>query len=599
MRPLGRGSRRLAAVAPRFSSLLLPLVLLVAAPCASAQQDEPKPKRVEVVVEGVDGDLRTNVEASLRIRQLAEQDKSLPAWRVRHLHERARREIARALEPFGRYRPEINTDLAEQPERWKAVYRIDPGPPIQVHQLSIILEGDGRGDKELRESVGRFPLDRGDALSHAAYEEGKRALRDRAFDRGYLGARFTENVVRLDLEAYRAEVVLRLETGPRHRFGEVTFDQDFLVPELLAGYTPFETGDPYSRRELDELRRNLAATPYFSAVQIRPRPEGGGSLEVPVEVTLTPRPKRKWTFGLGFGTDTGPRGTVGVEVRRFGPRGHRGRIETKVSEVRSSLEGTYEIPGGRRGPRVIALTAGYSDENLDDGDSQTVRLGAEVTRHRWGWRQSIGLGFDLDDFNIGADSGRAELLAPRFGLSRVRADDRIVPTEGYRISFELRGASEDALSNASYVQGRIEGKGVLSFGEGWRVLGRFDVGFTETDDFHDLPPSVRFFAGGDNSVRGYDYRNLGPRDADGIVLGGEALLVGSVELERHLFGRFALAAFVDAGNAMRSLSGPLEVGAGLGLRVRSPIGMVRADLAFGISQEEIPLRFHLTVGPDL
>ena len=288
-----------------------------------------------------------------------------------------------------------------------------------------------------------------------------------------------------------------------------------------------------------------------------------------------------------------------IGADRFGPRGHRGRVETRVSQVESAVEGTYEIPGGRRGPRVVALTTGYRDENLDNGDAQTLSAGVEVTRQRWGWRQSLGLGFDLDDFRIGVDSGRSKLLAPRLGLSRVRADDRIVPRRGYRVTFELRGASEDMFSNSTYLQGRFGAKGVHSLGENWRVLGRFDVGYTETDDFLDLPPSGRFFAGGDTSVRGYDYRNLGPRDQDGTVIGGPALLVGSVELERHLFGRFALAVFVDAGNAMRTLTGPLETGAGLGLRVRSPIGMIRGDVAFGISQDDVPIRFHLTVGPDL
>jgi translocation and assembly module TamA len=579
--------------------VLLAAVASGSLPFGLAQTDQQDKKPIEVVVRGVEDELRTNVEASMRIRQFSEEGTPLPGWRVEHLHENARADIARALEPFGRYRPEIRSELTEQSDGWKAVYEIDPGPPIRVEQLTVALEGPGRDDEELREAVDDFPIESGQPLSHAAYEEGKRALRDRALDRGYLDARYAEHAIRLDLEAYRAEVVLRLATGPRHNFGEVSFDQDFLRRDLLAGYLPFDPGDPYAREEIDELRRNLASTPYFSAVEIRPRPEQRKGLSVPIQVKLTPRPKRKWTFGLGFGTDTGPRGTVGLDVRRFGPRGHRGRVETRISEVRSNAETVYEIPGGRHGPRVIAFNAGYNDENFDDGDAQTLRTGVEVTRYKWGFRQSVGLGFELDDFELGVDSGRSKLLAPRVGLSRVRADDRIVPSRGYRVTFELEGASEDMLSNSTYLQGRFGAKGVLSLGENWRVLARIDAGYTETEDFRDLPPSVRFFAGGDYSVRGYDYRNLGPRDAEGAVIGGPALLVGSVEIERHLFGRFALAAFVDTGNAMQTLSGPLETGAGLGLRVRSPIGMIRGDVAFGVSQEEVPIRFHLTVGPDL
>lgn len=594
--PASRSVLRVAA-----ASLVAACVVLVghAGGSSRAAEDAPPRKPVSVTVEGIEGEAGQNVRAALSLAGEAKRGNELPSWRVERLHARAREEILRALQPFGYYRPEVDAQLTEQEGEWKAVYRVAPGPAIEVTRVSVELEGPGRKDEELQKAVEGFPVETGEPLSHSLYEQGKRRLRDQASDRGYLDARYATSEIRLDLEAYRAEIVLALETGPRHRFGEVTFDQDFLIPELLSAYVPFEPGDPYDRSQLSELRDRLAGTPYFGGVEIRPRPERKEGLRVPIEVTLSPRPKRKWTLGLGFGTDTGPRGKAAVEVRRFGNRGHRGNLQTKLSQIESAVEATYEIPGGRRGPRVIALTTGYRDENIDDGDAQTVGVGIELTRTRGGWRQSFGLAFDLDDFNIGVDSGRSELLAPRIGFSYVRADDRIVPRRGYRVTFEIRGASEDALSNASYLQGRASGKGVISFGRSWRAIGRMEVGYTQTEEFSALPPSVRFFAGGDASVRGYDFRELGPRDESGTVLGGEALVVGSLELERRVYQGWRAAVFVDAGNAMRKIDGPLETGAGIGVRWRSPIGMIRGDLAWAISRAGTPIRFHLTVGPDL
>lgn len=581
---------RVAAVAILLPTLASPAVA----------EEEPEGRwPVNAVIQGVEGPVLENVEALLSLQAAEDSNRELDKYLARRLHERARDQIARALEPFGYYRPQIDGSLRFAGKAWVARYRIEPGPTIPVARVQIELIGDGAGDPELRKSVEQFPLREGQALHHGRYEEGKRALLDQCLDRGYFRAEYVTHAIRLDLEAYRADVVLELETGPRLKFGDVVFEQDVLIPELLAAYVPFEKGEPYNREDVDEMRRRLVSTPYFTTVRIRPRPEDASDGMVPIVVTLTPQPKRKWTLGAGFGTDTGPRGRGDLEVRRFGHRGHRARIGTRLSDVRISLEGAYEIPWVGTTPRVLAFTGGLFDDDLEDGKTQTVNAGVVWSRFSGSWRRSIGLSFDIDDFEIGVDSGQSKLLAPHISFSRTRADDRLVPRLGYRFSVELRGAWKDLGSNASYVQGRVEGKGVVPLGERWRALGRFEVGYTETSDFHDLPPRVRFFAGGDTSVRGFDYQDLGRVDSEGAVIGGEALLVGSLELERRLWDKWGVAVFVDSGNAMRTLEGPLATGAGFGARWRSPIGMIRADLAWAISEPDTPIRFHLTIGPDL
>jgi translocation and assembly module TamA len=173
------------------------------------------------------------------------------------------------------------------------------------------------------------------------------------------------------------------------------------------------------------------------------------------------------------------------------------------------------------------------------------------------------------------------------------------------VEFTLRGADESLLSNASFLQVSAQGKLIRSFADRFRFITRLQVGHTETDQLRELPPTIRFFAGGDQSVRGYGYQQLGPLDEAGHVIGGEDLLTGSVELEyrfleKWLFlEKWGVAVFYDTGNAMRSFSGSLEEGAGVGLRWVSPIGPIRADAAWALTEPGTPVRFHLTVGPDL
>ncbi|HXV14772.1 MAG TPA: BamA/TamA family outer membrane protein, partial [Candidatus Krumholzibacteria bacterium] len=119
-----------------------------------------------------------------------------------------------------------------------------------------------------------------------------------------------------------------------------------------------------------------------------------------------------------------------------------------------------------------------------------------------------------------------------------------------------------------------------------------------TPSFRELPPTIRFFAGGDNSVRGYDYQSLGPLDDAGYVIGGRLLLTTSAEIQVPIKGKFGLAGFYDAGNAFAHAGeGTMEQGVGSGLRWQSPVGPIRLDLAYAIHHDS--WQVHFTMGPDL
>ena len=174
-------------------------------------------------------------------------------------------------------------------------------------------------------------------------------------------------------------------------------------------------------------------------------------------------------------------------------------------------------------------------------------------------------------------------------------------TNGYRVRLNVQGADSSVLSDSSFLQGSIDGKIIRTLGDRNRLIARTQVGYTDTNDFRELPPRFRFFAGGDQSVRGFSYQSLGRKDEAGNTIGGETLAVGSLEYERRFFTKWGAAVFYDTGNAAQSFSGlgTLARGAGFGLRWRSPIGPIRADIAFALSEPGHPIRFHLNIGPDL
>ena len=196
---------------------------------------------------------------------------------LRRLHAQAHGEIARALEPFGYYRPDIQAELsgpAESGGPWRASYRVDAGPLLPIVELDIGFDGPGAADPELAELAADLPLQRDPALDHRRYEAAKRDLLRQLRERGYLDAALSEHRVEVHLAAYEARIRLRIATGPRYVFGAIEFEQDRFDPEYLARYLLIEPGDTYSSAELARQRQALSKSGHFQGVEILPLPDG-------------------------------------------------------------------------------------------------------------------------------------------------------------------------------------------------------------------------------------------------------------------------------------------------------------------------------------
>lgn len=569
--------------------------LLLLGLCLSAAPLSAVPVKVEV--EGVGRDLERNIRSVLSLEKEDKDD--MTADRVRRLHDRAPEEIGEALQPFGYYKPVVRGELRQEGERWIARYEVDEGPAIKIASVDLRVTGAGADDPEFRRITSEFPVKRGEVLYHPDYEEGKDALTELAAENGYLDAEFEVSEVRVDLERYRADVIVHYDTGPRYRFGDVTFNQDAVDPDLLTGYVSFKRGEPLDVDKVLELQDALSDSPYWARVEVVALQEQAQNLEVPIEVNLVPAKPRLFTAGVGYGTDSGARGTLGLELRRINRRGHRGEIQLVGAETERSFQASYLIPGAYPRTDLLALNAAYAVEDTDTAESESMLLGAQRTQTRGGWREALQLNYQRDDFEVGLDQGISTLLVPGASYERVEADDRIYTTNGYRLRIGVQGAEESLLSDSTFFQGTLSGKYIRTLGDRHRLITRAEAGYLETRQFRQLPPRFRFFAGGDRSVRGFGYQELGERDEAGNVIGGQALLVGSLEYELRVLEDWSAAVFYDTGNAFRTFGDPLEYGAGFGVRWRSPIGPIRADMAWALSDDDRPFRFHLNIGPDL
>jgi translocation and assembly module TamA len=554
---------------------------------------------LDIEVDGLEKKLKQNVLAYLSVERERQRESLNPA-RLRLLHNKAEEEIRAALRPFGYFKPKIIPSMVESEQGFKLTYQVDPGPGVKLSGVDFKVYGEGADDPQLKK---RFPISVGEVLDQTRYEQAKQQMLAEVIERGYLDARYTTHEVRVDLQTtYSASIRLHLETGMRLRFGEVRMHQDVLNPDFLARYIPFNTGDPFSQEAILKLQADLIDTEYFKQVEVVTQRNQREGDRVPIDINLTPNKRNRYRIGLGYSTDTGPRLTLDWKNRRRGKNGHRIQSKWQVSEPLSTLSAEYIVPLAR--PMVDFVTFGASLEHYNSdtnqGDRALLSTSHSVSLRR-GWRRTLGLEYSYEDFEVGEQDDNSRLLVPSISWLRIKSDNKTYIQRGKRLELRLEGASDSLLSSTNYVQLYGLAKFIRGIGEGdWRVLNRFELRATWADELTDLPPSKRFFAGGDNTVRGFRYQDLGPRDENDEVIGGRYFAGGNIELERRIVGKWSGAMFLDAGNAFDpDYDSSTAYGIGIGARWRSPVGPVRIDVAHGMVEDHQGWRLHVVVGPEL
>jgi translocation and assembly module TamA len=569
--------------------------------------------RVELEISGLDKALQENVRAHLGIARLVQQnglipfipsDQYQPAMtimesNVRWLHHQATEEIGQALQPFGYYEPAVEAKLTRNGDTWRALYHVDTGPPTRIDQVDIQISGAGQAHDSILEARQTSHLKAGERLLHSDYEATKQALLQAALAAGYLDVRYQRAEMRVLKARHSAQIQLMLDTGPRYYFGPISIEQDILDPDFVQRFVHIEKGTPFNTDALLELQLALSDSGYFSRVEVEPRRAAAADFLVPVVITTEPAKSQRYAYGLGYGTDTGPRLSLASEFRRINRRGHSILADLRLSEILQSVGANYRIPIGNLVSDQLNFSSRADFETIaNDGNTDRYTLGISHNKS-WGpLQRRLYINYQHENFSLGEEDRSVDFFIPGFTLSQLSADDILFPRRGYSWSADLRGAP-GLISDTTFARIELVGKRVFPLGERGRLLLRSQLGAMSVQDFTRLPTTERFFTGGDQSVRGYDYQTLAPEDGSGEVVGGQYLGVGSIELDYLFVGNFGAAIFVDSGNAADDFLPSLKTGAGVGFRWKSPVGMLRIDIAHPFDDPDNDYRLHITIGPAL
>ena len=580
--------------------LLIALSIGPSAPAVSASSPEKEPRRRPgLIIEGLKDHpaLLANVQAMIpQIRFACDA----PRVQVQAYLRRAREKAAAALRALGHFDPTIATRIQTDGGCAHPVLTIDPGPVVVIDVVDIRIQGPFEEDATARRFMAALPLKIGDPLNQGAYDGIRDGLINRALARGYLDARYTRRRLWVDPAAQKARITLTLESGTHYRFGGLHAEQDILDPSFFDRLMPAKKEDAYSSDRLAEIGGALSASGYFADVRVRPDIERRENGRVPVSVLLTPRRRTGYNFRIGYGTDTGPRTRAEIQRRWVNRSGHKWNAAIGLAQREQTLESVYSIPLLRPLTDSLDLYARAKREDNNDIVTQAGTLGAQWTRRRSDWTRSLFTEYLYERTRYGNEPARGDdFLLAGIKLGQRHLDDPLFPVRGHSLDLIIQGAAEPLLSATSLIQGKIR----MMASRPWRRFifqGRAELGATETDRFDRLPKSLRFFAGGDNSVRGYGYESLAPKNDEGQTVGGRYLLTLSAEAMHPVSGENWFGAlFVDCGNAFDHRSDiDLNTGLGVGLRWRSPIGMVRLDLAHPVDAASSTVRLHIGIGAD-
>jgi len=576
---------------PRFRLCFCASFMLVSTAASAAN--------VRLQVEGLTGELQKNVRAQL---STIESDEVTPD---RQFRARVDDAIRNGLKALGYYEPTIDFDLRPPPPKGRQVLiaRVTPGVPVRIGGTDVILRGGARTDRDYLDLLSTRPAI-GTVLDHGDYDNFKKSLTRVSLRKGYFDSEFTKSQLGVSLDRHQAFWDIDYNSGERYRFGAVTFEGSQIREEYLQSLVPFDQGDYYQSKDLAELNRRLSATGWFNSVVVAPEFDKARKTKVlPLHGVLSPRIQNRVETGVGYSTDVGPRIKATWHKPWINSWGHSFTTSASISAPEQQLDFSYKVPLLKNPiEQYYLVQGGFKRTDLNDTEADSTTLA--VSRY-WdlssGWQRAINLRWSLDHFTQADVTNTTMLLYPGVMISRTRSRGGLMPTWGDSQRYSVDYSNTAWGSDVDFVVLQAQNVWIRTLYDRHRFVARGNLGWIETGDFDKVPPDLRFFAGGDRSIRGYKYKSISPENDEGKLTGASKLATGSLEYQYNVTGKWWGAMFVDSGEAVNDIRrSDFKTGAGVGVRWQSPVGPVKLDFAVPIGdKEEHGLQFYIGLGPEL
>ncbi len=548
---------------------------------------------VSLKLKGIDGALEDNVKAYLS--SIPEKDYSTSL----RFQARLDQSITEALNALGYYHAKISYSISEGND--ELIVNIHKGLPVKIKVMDVVISGEAKEDEEFANLIAKSPLKVGRILNQGEYDSLKSGIRNLALQRGYFNGDFKLNKLEVIPELNEANVRLHYDSGIRYHFGPVEITGSQIWENRVESMRPFEIGEPYLVSDVGEYNQNLSNTDWFSSVFVEPdlsKLEDGR--ELPIKVSLAPAAKNQIETGIGYSTDTGVRGTLKWKKPWVSARGHSFNSALSLSKPEQTITAGYKIPLDDVLREYYQLQFGL--KHLDNRDTESLESNLAVERH-WltdgGWHKTVYVRHLYENFSQGLQDDGVQFVLPGATFSRTRVRGGSMPMWGDKQSVTVEYGDPALLSETRVLRLLGRSSWIRGIGENHRGLFRLEGGANITEEFEKLSPSLRFFAGGDNNIRGYGYESISPVDESGALTGAKYILSSTLEYQYRVYGNWWAATFYDIGDAFNDTP-EWKSGAGVGIRWASPVGPVSFDFAWGLDEKpNNEFRIHFSLGPEL
>lgn len=595
----------------------------------SDEPEEPpspdaQPYTIDVQVVGDDEDLIERVRSASQLFAEREDDPppSTAAFLARTRAEYGR--IAGALFAEGHYGPTVSIEVdgrdpdaiepdADLPNPVPVTISIDPGPrfvfgAIDIRGAAPPPANAGDAIEATPEELGLAP---GAVARSGVVLGSERALVEAWREQGYPKAAIAKRDAIAVHPTTSLDVAIAVESGPHAVYGPVgTTGTERMDPEFVAWMTGLQPGAEYDPDDIEKAVQNLRRLQVFASQRIVEGDTVGPDGALPLTVNVAERPLRVFGFGASYSTVDGA-GVEGYWQHRnlFG-RAESLRLEGRVGGISSvdPTDFTYRAAALFTKPGILTpltdLTAELSAERevLDAYTQNTIRARIGLA-HEFYDELSGTIALNVEGTTIEDDGATDEFLIASLPgtLTYDGRDDDLNPTRGIRAVLGLEPFYEAVNANPGLIA-ELEASTYLSLtgDDRFVIAARGAIGSIVGPSQEEFPESRRFFVGGGGSVRGYAYRNVGPRDGSGEITGGMSYVEASLELRAKVTESIGIVPFVDMGAAFESsypdFGEDLRFGAGLGLRYDTGLGPIRVDAAVPLNPRDGDPDFAVYIG---